>query len=338
MRNETRQAFNLFISRLAALNSVDRDAVISKFSAAPSVQQTLEKRVQESSDFLKKINVYGVREQEGERIGLGVSGPVASSTDTTSKERQTSDLATVDDHKYRCEQTNFDTHIRYALLDMWGKFPEFQVLLANAIIQRIALDRIMIGWNGTSRAKNSDKAQNPLLQDVNIGWLQKMRTKAPQRHIFETEGSPGVLSVGAGSDYKNIDALVFDMVNNFIEPWYQEDTRLVAVMGRNLLSDKYFPLVNNNDKPTEQLAADMIISQKRVGNLPAVRVPYFPANGVLVTRLDNLSIYYQEGTLRRSVIDNPKRDRVENFQSVNEAYEFEDYGCAAFAENITLVS
>lgn len=337
MRNETRLAFNSFIGRLAALNSVDRDAVISKFSAAPSVQQTLETRVQESSDFLKKINFYGVSEQEGERIGLGVSGPVASSTDTTSKERQTSDLATVDNHQYRCEQTNFDTHIRYALLDMWAKFPDFQLRLANAVIQRIALDRIMIGWNGTSRAKNSDKAKNPLLQDVNIGWLQKMRTKAPQRHIFETEENSGILSVGAGSDYKNIDALVFDMVNNFIDPWHQEDTQLVAVMGRSLLSDKYFPLVNNNDKPTEQLAADMIISQKRVGNLPAVRVPYFPANGVLVTRLDNLSIYYQEGTLRRSVIDNPKRDCVENFQSVNEAYELEDYGCAAFAENITLV-
>ncbi|MRB85158.1 capsid protein, partial [Bacillus thuringiensis] len=73
------------------------------------------------------------------------------------------------------------------------------------------------------------------------------------------------------------------------------------------------------------LAADLIVSQKRIGNLPAVRAPFFPANAMLITRLDNLSIYWQSGSRRRSVIDNPKRDRVENFESVNEAYVVEDY-------------
>ncbi|MOA60462.1 Phage major capsid protein, P2 family [compost metagenome] len=55
-----------------------------------------------------------------------------------------------------------------------------------------------------------------------------------------------------------------------------------------------------------------------------------------MTRLDNLSIYWQEGTRRRTVVDNAKRDRIENFESVNESYVIEDLGCAAMAENITL--
>ncbi|MHB0564152.1 P2 family phage major capsid protein, partial [Escherichia coli] len=38
----------------------------------------------------------------------------------------------------------------------------------------------------------------------------------------------------------------------------------------------------------------------------------------------------------RSVIDNPKRDRIENFESVNEAYVVEDYRCAALVENIQI--
>ncbi|WP_332103934.1 phage major tail tube protein, partial [Escherichia coli] len=42
------------------------------------------------------------------------------------------------------------------------------------------------------------------------------------------------------------------------------------------------------------LAADVIISQKRIGNLPAVRVPYFPADAMLITKLENLSIYYMD--------------------------------------------
>ena len=50
-----------------------------------------------------------------------------------------------------------------------------------------------------------------------------------------------------------------------------------------------------------------------MGGLQAVRAPYFPANALLITRPDNLSIYWQEDTRRRSVIDNPKRDRIENF-------------------------
>lgn len=104
------------------------------------------------------------------------------------------------------------------------------------------------------------------------------------------------------------------------------------ICGRELLSDKYFPLVNKEQENSEKLAADMIISQKRMGGLQAVRAPFFPPNALLITRLDNLSIYWQEDTRRRSVIDNPKRDRIENFESVNEAYVVEDYRCAALVE------
>lgn len=337
MRNDTRQQYEQFLSRLASLNNVQLAAVVSKFTAEPSVQQTLETKVQESSEFLKLINFYPVDEQEGERIGLGLGGPIASTTDTRTEDRKTKDLAQLDDNKYRAEQTNYDTHITYARLDQWAKFPDFQLRLTNLIIQTIALNRIMIGFNGTSRAATSDLALNPLLQDVNVGWLQKIRSKAPQRHLFEDTDGSGKIPVGAGSEYKNLDALVFDMTNNFLDPWHQESTELVVITGRKMLADKYFPLVNTNQAPSERLAADLLISQKRIGNLPAVRVPHFPANGLLVTRLDNLSLYYQMGSQRRSVIDNPKRDRIETYQSSNDAYELEDYGCAAFAENIELV-
>ena len=338
MRNETREQYQHFLSRLASLNNVERSAVVSKFTALPSVQQTLEDKVQESSEFLKLINFFGVDEQEGERIGLGVGSLIASTTDTRNGERKTKDLVQLDNNKYRAEQTNYDTHVRYAQLDQWAKFKDFQLRLTNLIIQTIALNRIMIGFNGKTRAATSDPVQNPLLQDVNVGWLEKIRQKAAQRHLFETVEASGKIEVGSTVEYKNLDALVFDMVNNLLEPWHQESNELVVITGRKLLSDKYFPLVNTNQAPTEQLAADLIISQKRIGNLPAVRVPYFPAHGLLVTRLDNLSLYYQLGTQRRAVIDNPKRDCIETYQSSNDAYELEDYGCAAFAENIELIS
>lgn len=334
MRNETRALFNAYLQQLAQLHGVPD--VTTKFTASPSVAQTLETRIQESSDFLSRINIYGVTEQMGEKIGLGVTGPLAGTTDTSAADRQTRDISSLDDRGYVCTQTNFDTHLTYAKLDAWAKFPDFQARIRDAIIKLMALNRIMIGWNGTSRAATSNPVTNPLLQDVNIGWLQKMRTENAARVMSEVVAASGQITIGAGSDFENIDALVFSMVSEFIQPWYQEDPGLVVVCGRQLLADKYFPIINKTQAPSEMLAADIVTSQKRIGNLPAVRVPYFPANGLMVTRLDNLSIYWQEGTRRRTVEDNAKRDRVENYESVNEAYVIEDLGCAAMAENIVL--
>ena len=71
--------------------------------------------------------------------------------------------------------------------------------------------------------------------------------------------------------------------------------------------------------------------------LPVVDAPFFPEGTVLVTFLKNLSIYWQEGARRRNVIDNPKRDRVENYESSNDAYVIEDYDGIALIENIEIV-
>ena len=80
---------------------------------------------------------------------------------------------------------------------------------------------------------------------------------------------------------------------------------------RKLLNDKYFPL-STQAGATETLAADIIISQKRIGGLPAARVPFFPDNAILITRFDNLSIYFQDGARRRRGWTSPAR-RIENY-------------------------
>ncbi|MGL4827161.1 MAG: phage major capsid protein, P2 family [Vibrionaceae bacterium] len=330
MRNTTRKAFNGYLSQVAALNGVD--SVETKFTVAPSVQQKLETRMQESSQFLSMINMVPVSEKSGEKLGLGVTGTIASTTDTTKEERVPVDPTDFDANGYECTQTNFDTALRYSKIDMWSRFPDFQARVRDAILKQQALDRIMIGFNGKLRAATSNRGTNPLLQDVNIGWLQKIREFAPERHMKESVAASGKIVIGV--DYANLDALVFDMVNNMIDPWHQDDTELVVICGRQLLADKYFPIINNDNVPSEAMAADTLISQKRMGGIPAVRVPYFPPNALLVTKLDNLSLYWQEGGRRRSVIDNPKRDQIENLESSNDAYVVEDYGCVALAENI----
>ena len=335
MRNETRRLYNAYLDQVAKLNGVESAA--EKFTVEPSVQQTLETKIQESSEFLGRVNMVGVAEQMGDKIGLGVSGPIASTTNTTTTDRATRDVTVMDEQGYVCTQTNFDTHLTYAKIDAWAKFKDFQTRIRDAILRRQALDRIMIGFNGTSRQATSDFGTNQLLQDVNIGWLQKYRTHASDRVLAEVVAASGKVTVGATGDYKNLDALVFDAINNMIEPWYQEDGGLVAIMSRDLLADKYFPLINTANPPSEQAALDMVISQKRVGGVQAVRVPYMPAGKIFITSLENLSIYWQEGARRRTVVDNAKRDRVENYESSNEAYVIEDYGFGCLVENIELV-
>jgi P2 family phage major capsid protein len=333
MRNDTRLKYTAYAAAVAELSGVASAA--EKFAVAPSVQQKLENRIQLSSDFLSRINVIGVPEQQGEKLGLGTTGTIASTTDTTAKDRVPTDPTDLTGNQYHCQQINFDTALRYAKLDSWAKFPDFQPRIRDAIVKQQARDRIMIGFNGLDRAATSNRAANPKLQDVGKGWLQKYREEAPQR-VMNKGANVGEIRVGtaAGADYKNLDALVMDGVNNLVDEVYADDPELVVICGRSLLADKYFPLVNKDQDNSEKLAADMVISQKRIGGLQAVQVPFFPANALLITRLDNLSIYYQDGGRRRAMIDNPKRDQVENYESSNDDYVVEDYRAGCLIENI----
>lgn len=340
MRNVTRALFCAFVSQIALLNSVPVEAnasAITQFTVDPSVEQKLETRMQESSDFLGRINVYGVDELKGDLIGLGVTSTIAGRTNTDNADRPTQDPTGLDQRGYELFQTNFDTHLGYAKLDTWAKFPDFQTRIRDAILKRIALDRIMIGWNGTSAAVQTNRVTYPLLQDVNIGWLQKMRTENAARVLQEVVEDSDQVTVGEGGDYATLDALVYDAKNSLLAEWAKEDTELVVIVGSDLLHDKYFPMINRDDDPTEQIARDVIMSTKRMGGLPAIRVPFFPAGTVFITRLDNLSIYYQNGKRRRAIIDNPKRNRIENFESSNEGYVIEDLEYACMVENITIL-
>jgi len=341
MRKDTRFKFNAYLSRVAELNGVDTGDVAKKFSVEPSVTQTLMTTLQASSEFLTRINIVPVDELKGEKVGVGVNGTIASTADTAGDdERKTADFTALESNKYECAQINFDFHIRYKQLDLWARFQDFQTRIRDAIIKRQSLDFIMAGFNGVVRAETSNRKQNPMLQDVAVGWMQKYRNEAPARVMDKFTDDDGVVSdiirVGENGDYKNLDALVMDATNTLIDEIYQDDPELVVITGRKLLADKYFPIVNKTQENSESLAADIIISQKRIGNLPAVRVPYFPADALMITRLDNLSVYFMDDAHRRAIIEEPKKDRIENYESMKIDYVVEAYAAGCVIENITL--
>lgn len=346
MQNATRVLFNAYVSQIALINGIT-DATTS-FTVNPVVEQKLEEVIAQSSEFLQSINTVPVTQQTGSKVGVGVTRPLASRTNTGAGDPRTptDPTDTTARGTYFCHKTDFDHAISYAKIDAWRHRPEFQTLLRDAIAKQQGRDRIMIGWNGTSAAVETDRVTNPLLQDVNIGWLQQIRANAPARVLNDgaltTAPTKAIYiaedgTVGTDVDYINLDALVYDAVE-LLDEWHRDDTDLVVIVGRDLVHDKYFNIVNAAaNTPTEIEARDRILrSEKQLGGLPAVRVPFFPANALLITRLDNLSIYVQEGTRRRMVKDEPKLDQIENYESVNEAYVVENYGMTALVENIVM--
>lgn len=343
MRKETRFKFNQYLSRIAELNGIATSDLDKKFTVEPSVTQTLFDKIQQSSSFLKLINMVTVGELTEEKVGIDVTGTIASTTDTDGgTERKTADFGKLDAYRYFCHPVNFDYHLKYGKLDLWARFQDFQIRIRNAIIKRQALDYITIGFNGVSRAATSDRAQNPLLQDVAVGWLQKYRNDAPERVMSSVTDDDGTvisntIKVGKGGHYANLDALVMDAFESLVAEIHRENPEMVVICGRRILTDKYFPMINKFQANSEQLAGELIISQKTIGQLQAVRAPFFPANSILITTLDNLSIYLYEDGHRRHIVENPKLDQVENYEQVKVDFVIEDYEAGCLIENIEIL-
>ncbi len=332
MHLATRKKFDKFIGQQAKLNGIDAaTAANTKFNVTPTVSQKLELKLRESHAFLNNVSYQFPTEQMGEKLGLDTNSPIASTTDTTGAgRRQTRDVTTLDKRGYHCQQINSDTHLRYAKLDAWAKFPDFQIKIQQAILRQQAFDRLKIGFNGTSRAATSDLNANPLLEDVAIGWLQKLRIEQPSNVL---DG----ISIGTGGDYENIDAAVMDAHQELIAEWHQEAPGMIVICGRRLIADKYLALTNSTDAPTERNALETLMSNKALGGLPTITAPYFPANSFCITSLDNLSIYVQDESRRRHIKDVPEEDCIKDFQSANTDFIVEDLDKMALVENVSVV-
>jgi len=338
MEEFTQQRFEEYTARIAEINGISHNGVTTRrFTVEPSVQQTMVTRMQESSAFLGRINIAPVRDLKGEKIGLNVGSSIGSNTDTAAgDERKGTDPTGLDAFGYECHQNNFDTVLRYAKLDLWSQFPDFQTRIRDVCLLRQALDTICVGFNGTHYAKTTNRTTNPLLQDFNKGWLQAIREDAAERVMDEVEDGKvaGKVTFGAAGDYDSLDSLVWDAKESLLPDWVQEDPDLVVIVGRKLVHDKYFPLINRTEGSLDMMARQAIMADIQLGGLPVERVPYFPANSFLITKYSNLSKYYQKGSQRRMIKDQPEKDQVTDFQSSNDAYVVEDYDYTALVENV----
>ncbi|MEY8240000.1 MAG: phage major capsid protein, P2 family [Cycloclasticus sp.] len=334
MQTNTLKAFNAYLDTVAKAFGIHSSIVknAKSFVATPSVEQNLKKAIQANSTFLSKINYRTRQQTTGAKIGLSLSGPGATTVDTAGGGTRTpKKLHSLSDDQYEMKKVNFDTLTTYEDLDEWAEFKEFKTLIQQLITEMIINNQVMIGWYGEAWVGDSNPATNPLLQDVNVGWFQKIRDNAPAQLLSEGANA-GEIRFGPGGDFENIDVIV-ETVKSGIPVHKRKNKKMVVLIGEDLLAAQRIELYKaHGNTPTEKQIAEVDKITRQFGGLPLFEEAYFPGRGILITPLENLGLYTQKGSVRRRIVDNPSKDQVENYTSMNQAYVIEDYESVAGIE------
>lgn len=304
-------------------------SVAEAFTVTPTIAQTLQTKIVEQDTFLQKINTFPVTELKGQKVLGAVAGVLGKRTNTDANDRVPQEVLDLGSKDYELHSTEFDTYIKYATVDSWAKFPQFQEMYAQWVRKAIAMARVRTGWYGTSAAAVTNSVTYPNGEDINKGWFQLMRDYDTGSHWMLEGATTDEIRIGAGGDYENLDAAVHDC-RQMLDPIYRERGDLVVMIGSDLLaSDKATLYVAQGATPSEKERIANEKVTKMYGGLPVITPSGFPSRGLFITTYDNLSWYYQDTSVRRQVVDNPKRNRVEDYTSVNDAYVVENEELAA---------
>lgn len=346
-----RNALDQLFSTIASVNGIAD--VSRQFALDPTSEQKLEDLQSEEVDFLGMINVMPMRDLSGDVLGLSTSKMIARRISRANLPRKPAYVGNLQGRKYALEDTLFDTMLPWEVVDAWSKFPDFATRYSRHVARSIGQTRISIGWNGTSVAADSNPLLNPNGEDMNIGWLHKLRLERPDHVMGRTLVGPAgsqtatgaiiPIEVGADEEYKNIDALAYDLISG-MPSWARRSTELRVIVSSDLVDEKYFPMVNrplsatiDGGKATsDEVVQSVVHSTRQIGGRPAIIVPFFPEGTMFVSPTKNLSLYWQEGSRRRYIRDEPENmAELVDYNSSNEGYVIEDTDYAVLAEGIT---
>lgn len=311
------------------------------YAATPSIAQTIyAKIVEDGNPFLQLINVLPRSEMKGDKVGMSLTGGVISRTDTSGAgERTPSHLINTDSKGYELFATEFDVALKYSQIDTWAKFVEFAAMYMSLVRQAIGNDMLRVGWLGVVAAANATAAD---YTQVNKGWLELIRTfNAGSQYLLGNAAAGFADSVTLGETneaiggFANLDLLA-QSAREMLPIFHQDRDDLVLCVSSNIKSyqfSQYYKLWGNTPSEKEKLNAALT---KSYDEMPMVVPPFFPANTILVTPLKNLSIYFQDSSIRRTQKDKPEKNEVQDFNSVNQGYVVEDEEMTALIQNITL--
>lgn len=322
MKIDFTEKLNEHLNKFVISIQQEQDLIGCKLVTVEDVQEQRFLANLKQNDLFKIINLVTTKHQQGEALGLVQI--MAGTTDTEQEERRPK-LATTAG-KYHCQQMNIDGFIPYAKLDSYTGEHLFDEVVERFLNAHLLQSILMIGWHGKARNGTSNSTLNPFGQDVQKGWLQKIRDNAT---LNNKDNVLNVGEIGANGAYKTLTKAVKAGISK-IQPIYT-DGELVAICGRDIAGNNL--IENNKDGLNGQFITRL---QNLVGGCKAIMLPHFPSNAILLTRLDNLSFYVHKNNIRRGWLDAPKHDALEHLFSFNVDFVVEDFNACALLENIEL--
>ncbi|OQX16185.1 MAG: hypothetical protein BWK73_04795 [Thiothrix lacustris] len=333
MKQQTRELVERSIEKFAQIYGAPGGNASETFNVTePNVQQRLDEKIRESSDFLKNVNFVGVDQLKGEKLEMDVKGPV-SRRNTPLTSRTKNDPSAIAKRSYELHEVQRDVMIPWKKLDTWsGSFAKFYAMFRNLVIKQRAHDILMTGWNGQLVAPVSDPDAHPMLQDNAIGWIQQVINHAPEKLLgLNPDGTIDEIRVGPGAGdngYENMDELVMSL-NGMIDKPFRTRTDLMAICGDDLVTDSYLKMYASFVDPSEKPMIDLYITGNRFGRRPIAQSAHFPQRGVFLSPFANLSRYTQNGTLRMKVVDDDEKMCLLDYYYAYEAFPVEMFETVA---------
>ncbi|MTD77130.1 P2 family phage major capsid protein, partial [Escherichia coli] len=71
--------------------------------------------------------------------------------------------------------------------------------------------------------------------------------------------------------------------------------------------------ISGHNPNAEGLAGQLILSSRTIGGRGVFLAPFFPDATMLITSFNNLSIYWQKGSMRRLMKDEPEYSRIATY-------------------------
>jgi len=292
------------------------------FAITGPQEERLLEAVQQSNEFLQLINMPLVTDIQGEKVFAGTQQTITG----RKKDGRFRRVVDPTGGKYSCAETDSGVIIPWKTADTWARMGgDFLAKYAAFVQRQISLDQMMIGWNGTSVAESSDPTVKKLLEDVNKGWMQWMRDNLT-KNILTGGKTASKINIGTDkdADYTSLDHLAYDLRQG-LDPVHRQRTDLVLMVGADIIAKEADAAGKMHGRtPTERAAMKAMDLMGSFGGLPAVILPNFPARGCVITTYDNLSIYTQEGSMRRAFKDDDEHKGLVDSYYRNEAYVVED--------------
>lgn len=319
------------VQKAFALNSMNAGKAPSEFVQSKEI--TLNRDMQDFSPFLQLVNVMPRKQQKGGSLMVVNQGRVTKTNDTAAgQERRLNEAKDSKLNEYEMVKAHSDYRLHDDDIDAMSEFENWSDMYRASFMEAMGNDRIIIGWHGEEHVATSNLTAKPLLQDVNIGWLKLLKTRATAQ-VVTGGAEPGVIKIGKkinGGDYENLDHLVQDLYQGI--PLHKRTPGMTALIAESLMGGAegiYFQKEGNTPSEKSRIKEKAITGM--YGGLEAMPAPFMPQTSVVITGLKrngqqyaNLSIYWQRDSWRRSVEYKASLESSIDWNKRHEAYHIED--------------